>query len=507
MRVSPAGILLFVAVCTVGCAKTLQRRVTPPEEVATLDRRAPFLKAHLRDGHVYVLSPWRHETDSARIVGHGVRLGVNRDTLARGDFAVPLDSVVLFETNVVHTSASVVVLSVLSGISAGVTVFCIANPKACFGSCPTFYVSDGAGDALQAEGFSASIAPSLEATDVDHLFRAPGDRTPVRVRMENEALETHVVRFVRLLAAPRAPGTRVFAAADSRFWRATEIAAPLVCRAPEGDCLSLVAQFDGRERTSLADSTDLAAREVLELAFPAPRGRPALVLSSRQSLLPTFLLYQAFAWLGTSVGDWLARLERGDRAVSDRVRDVTQVLGGIEVLVPAPDGGWVAVDTVIETGPLAADTRVIPLPAHTDRVRLRLVKGAWRLEWAALATLTDTVTPVRVLPAAVLRDGREDPDALARLRDTAAVLVTLPGDAYTLVFDLPPAAAGHELFLESRGYYLEWMRSEWIAEENPLRAAQLLLHPAAALRDLAPAFKQAEPDIEQAFWNSRYVRP
>ncbi|MEP7228190.1 MAG: hypothetical protein ABI785_12560, partial [Gemmatimonadales bacterium] len=62
-----------------------------------------------------------------------------------------------------------------------------------------------------------------------------------------------------------------------------------------------------------------------------------------------------------------------------------------------------------------------------------------------------------------------------------------------------------ELFLESRGYYLEWMRREWLAEENLALAAQILLDPAGALRTLAPAFKRQEPEMERLFWNSRYV--
>ncbi len=81
---------------------------------------------------------------------------------------------------------------------------------------------------------------------------------------------------------------------------------------------------------------------------------------------------------------------------------------------------------------------------------------------------------------------------------------TLPGDEYTLVYPLPGLESDYEFFLESRGYYLEWMRAEWIAEENPLRAAQLFLDPASALKTMAPEFKQVEADMERVFWSSRY---
>jgi hypothetical protein len=84
--------------------------------------------------------------------------------------------------------------------------------------------------------------------------------------------------------------------------------------------------------------------------------------------------------------------------------------------------------------------------------------------------------------------------------------VTLPGDEYTLVYRLPDDFADRELFLEARGYYLEWMREEWLAEENALRAAQLFLDPAAAMRAMAPEFKRREGEMEAVFWGSRYVR-
>jgi hypothetical protein len=96
---------------------------------------------------------------------------------------------------------------VVTGISVAVTAFCIADPKACFGSCPTFYLEGAGGAPIHAEGFSSSVAPSLEARDVDALYRArPAANGAVTVTMKNEALETHVVRHVKLLAAARPTG-------------------------------------------------------------------------------------------------------------------------------------------------------------------------------------------------------------------------------------------------------------------------------------------------------------
>ncbi|HEX4935449.1 MAG TPA: hypothetical protein VFV33_19850, partial [Gemmatimonadaceae bacterium] len=268
-----------------------------------------------------------------------------------------------------------------------------------------------------------------------------------------------------------------------------------------------VAAFDGTERLSAADSTDLGMREIVEFVFDTTVASPALVLASRQSLLPTYLLYQAFAYLGNDVGRWLAAFERGDASAARRARGVVAALGGIDVLVPGTNGGWDSVATILETGPLAADVRLIPLPTlgKQGEVRLRMAKGAWRVDAAGLVSLGEEVTPIRVEPREVRAHGARDDAARASLVDPAAALTTFPGDRYTLVYQLPAPAERYELFLETRGYYLEWMRNEWTAEEDPVAAASLFLDPARALRRLAPAFKREEPKLEAAFWRSKYA--
>lgn len=509
-RVFPIVVLCLVAVA-LGCAKRVRRQVAPAAQLETLDGNAPFLKAHMQDGALYVLSEWSVDSADRQVRGEGRRYEADRRLVAPGSYQLLLDSVALFETNSVRVSGAVIPLAVMTGVSVGVTAYCIADPKACFGSCPTFYLSDGERELLQAEGFSASVAPSLEARDIDALYRArPPAGRHVSLRMVNEALETHVVRHVNLLVAPRAPGRRVLVDQASAFWSVPEPVAPVSCLASEGDCLDAVRAYDGHELFSAADSTDLAAREVLELAFAPTAGeRPALVLASRQSLLPTYLLYQAFAYMGTSVGEWLAALERGDATTQRSASRLVETLGGIEILTPDTSGVWVSAGTVLETGPLASDVRFVRLPPTRDsvRVRLRMARGAWRVDYLALTTLADRVEPVRLVPHAVTGPAGRDHAARARLLDSAQVLVTLPGDAYTLTYELPGNASGYELFLESQGYYLEWMRQEWMAEENRLAALRLFLDPAGSLRALAPQFKRAEPGLEAAFWSSKYVVP
>ena len=505
------SLLALAPVLVAACAPTRVRRaIVPPSQASTLDHKSPYLKAHLRTGYVYVLDSWAVDSSGTLVTGHGSLLTPNRAVEKEGQFQLPVDSVALFETNLLQRSGSVAALAVMTGVTAAVTGACIASPKTCFGSCPTFYVNDTAGPSLQAEGFSASVAPALEAVDVDALYRAQVTGRDFHVHLRNEALETHVIRYVDLLAVPRPPDGRVFLTPEGQYRPATMLRRPAACVGAEGDCLAAVTSFDGRERSSPADSLDLATREIIDLTFDSvAAGDLGLVITSRQSLMSTYLLYQTYAFLGTHAPSALASLATGGRTARRRADALGRRLGRIDVMVPDSTAGWVLVDSVGETGPLAADTKVVRLPPSDRgplRIRLRLTRGMWRIDYVALARLGEAIQPFRVAPAMVERADQDDSAAWRALVDSTKSLITMPGDEYDLVYHLPDQPERYELFLESRGYYLEWMRREWLAEENLGSAAQILLDPAGALRTLAPAFKRQEPELERLFWNSRYVR-
>lgn len=498
-------LLLSAQFLFVSCnsVQTLDRTLYDSSTRTTLNNKSPFLKAHMREGGVYILSHWK--VDSSEVVGWGDLLDFNRTLVARRDFTLPLDSVVLFETNVLDQSGSVTALQFLTVLSGAMTIYCAANPKACFGSCPTFYVSDGCNEVLQAEGFSASVLPSLEERDIDALFRARPVDGKLDVHMKNEAFETHVIRYVNILACPRSEDARVFATPGGEFWVSHDVVFPRQCLGPEGDFGSLVQAMDGQERFSAADPTDLAARETLYVDFPSGvQGRHGLVVASRQSLVSTYLFYQGLAYMGTSAGTLLAGMERGDPVMRNAYGGMKRALGGIMVDVLQEEGSWVEAGEILEFGPLASDIRLLPLPDGSRRVRLRCAKGSWRIDWLVLARMDQPVDPIRLNPTKTLRltnDGE-----WAGAEENLKPLVTVRGDERKFSFELPDKHATYEFFLESRGYYLEWMREEWLAEENPERAALMLFDPSSSLKLLAPEFKKQEAAMESEFWRSGYAR-
>lgn len=501
-------LLATFAASTGGCGHTeWQAELAPPEQARELDADAPFLKVHGHDGDLWVLEQWQVSVEQRTVTGLGMRYDAQRHETERGNVTIPFDDIALLETNrpMSVTSVGSVVLGVVTGVSLGMTAFCAVDPKACFGSCPTFYADAGQGEILQAEGFSASVGRAFEDTDVDSLEVVPRDGV-VTVRMRNEALETHRVRSLRLLAVPVQDGGTALRSADG-FHPAHRIAPAVACSADGADCLDEVAERDRRELSPRTDPDDLAARQTIELELPHPEGRAGIVVTARNSFVNTFLFYQVLAWMGRDVGEWMMALDDG--ASAEDAWQVMRDLQAMRIEVRGADGTWTELGVLDEMGPIATDRHLLLLPEDLPpgrvQVRIDMARGYWRIDRIALAEIGPAVEAVAISPREVRRDGARDDDALEALVGAEAYLTTYPGDEYELRFVAPPGP--HAFFLESRGYYYEWMREQWLAEENPFELARFFTDTAGALRRLAPAFKRIEDDMERVFWQSRITRP
>lgn len=504
-------ILLLLIACA---APRIHRITVEPSEfnIANASDDFPYIKLHIQNGQAYSLNSWKFNKNEEIITGVGDLLDINRNLIESDTFAVPFDEIVLVETNRIDASSPLTALYIMTGLTVAGAVYCITNPKACFGSCPTFYVYDGNDFILQAEGFSSSIVPSLEDRDVDAISKVKPSSSDLLVKVTNEAFETHVIRSVNILALPHRTGTRVFSTPEGEFWEADNIQQPIICESPEGDCTYELLTFDGIERYSTADSFNLANTETLELTFDnSPKGRKGLIVSFRQSLLTTFLFYQSLAYMGNNAGYWLSQMERLNNNMQEKIKFVGSLLGGIQIQIQSDNGEWKTVGEISETGPIATDIKLIPLPEHLSdnplKVRLKLVKGLWRIDHVALSHIVSTIEPLRIEPTKVFSRGNEDKKTLDQLIDPNKTLVTLPGDEYQIYYKLPDNYNEYELFIESQGYYLEWMRNEWLVDENPFRVKQMLFNPNQYLKDLAPQFKEIEAEMEETFWSSRYVIP
>jgi len=510
-----AAVVLTLALASISCISTsnysrLDRYLVETSQPPSIDLKSPWLKAHMRDGSVYLLHKWKTDEEQKTLTGTGTLYNLNREPIKEGNLEVPINDVAIYETNTITQSPLILPLAILTTSSLGMSIFCLANPKACFGSCPTFYAWDGEQMSIQAEGFSASVCPALEKTDIDALYRTKALSQNLELRVTNEALETHMIRSARLLALPRPENGRVFSTPSGEFLQAVKIQEPENCTAEEGSIIEKVRFFDGQERYSETDPKDLATKETIDLDFELVAGQNSgLILGFRQTLLTTYLFYQGLAYMGSSSGYWLAKLEQDKDAVQEYTNGIGNALGGIEVFIQNKAGDWIQAGEIKETGPIATDIQIVPLPRTGTsplKIRLRQTRGLWRLDYLALAQITRTVDPIRIEPSMVYQDGRTNHEALASLKNSSQTLITLPGDELTLVYELPSGFSNYELFIESQGYYLEWMRPDWLEEENLQKTIMMFKKPEKFMKAIAPEFKKVESQMEETFWRSRYVR-
>ena len=512
------AFMLLLLFCTfvllVYCANRIERiTVTPGEfKIPHSTSDIPYLKLHMKNGCVYSLKNWKYLEEEEIFTGSGSLLDINRKVIHKDNFSVPNEEIVLVETNQINMPPAVISYTLLAGVTVGFSIFCATNPKACFGSCPTFYVFDGEDFILEAEGFSSSVAPSLEALDIDAISKTKPSDSRLLLKVTNEALETHVIRKANILAAPHKTGNKVFSTPDNQFWEVSSLQKPDMCSGRNEDCLCEVSAYDDIERFSSADSSDLAKKETIELVFHnITQGKKGLIISYKQTLLTTFLFYQTLAYMGNDAGIWIAQIERHNNNTTSKIKHVGSLLGDIDVLLQDELGKWNKVGTIGETGPIAADVKLVLFPSmcHSDSltVRLRMTKGLWRIDQVELATIVDKVKPIRIKPTKVFYKGFEDQKVLKQLLDENQVLVSLPGDEYQIYYDLPNNYHDYCYLIESQGYYLEWIRDEWVAEEDPFRIQQMFINPNQYLKDLAPQFKKIEAEMEESFWGSRYVIP
>jgi hypothetical protein len=475
----------------------------------------PFLKAHLKNGDICILKDsWKVDTMINMVSGNGTKYDFNRKDIFEGEISIPIDSVAIFETNVKIQKAEkgrITALSILAGLDVALGLFCVSTPKACFGSCPTFYVNENDNfHYADAEGFSNAIAPSMEYYDIDALNNKSLSNNIFSITMKNEALETHCVNDVKLLAYPRKLGERIYQSPKNDFYLCENTYTLHQAKAREGEITALLINNDRQERFSLTDENNLSSKEEIYLNFANVKNTNdlGLILNFRQTLMTTYFIYSAMGYMGDEVGDIFAKIE-GSKETNEKLKQgIKKELGNIDIyLWNEQKNEWELQNGFYETGPISINRQFIPLQnSNTNsKVKLKIVlnKGLWRMDYVALTNIKEKVKPIEISPNSILNKGKLDKLALDEIKNQKKYLISMPGSEYKFNFTLPNLNTDYELFLYSKGYYLEWMREHWIKDKDLLKLKQMVDNPKKYLKEEAKNYKRYEKEMEQQFWNSK----
>jgi len=475
----------------------------------------PFLKAHLKNGDVCILKDsWKIDTTLNIVSGNGTQYDFNRKQIFQGSISVLIDSVAIFETNVKilnPEAGRITALSLMTGLDVVVGLICLTNPKACFGSCPTFYINENDNfHYADAEGFSNAISPTLEYYDIDAINHKLITDNAFSITMKNEALETHCVKDVKVLAYPLKERERVFQSPTDEFFLCEKNYPLSRAKGNEGDITALLKYEDRQERFSLSDETNLSSKEEIFLTFEniEKSNNLGLILHFRQTLMTTYFIYSAMGYMGDEVGDIFAKIET-EKNLKDKLnKGIKKELGDIEIYTwNEQKNNWEFQNGFYETGPIAINRQFIPLRnLHSNsnvKIKIVLNRGLWRIDYVSLTNIIKQVTPIEISPTSIYNKGKLDNIALGKINSPNKYLLSMPGNEYKFNFILPNENSHYELFLYSKGYYLEWMREHWIKDKDLMKLKQMVDSPKNYLKEETKNYKQYEATMEQEFWNSK----
>ena len=471
------------------------------------------VKVHLTDGSTVVFEKGITVADG-QVAGEGRKYDLTLDTSVRVS-SIALDDVAAMENYQTPLQTGETVAANTLGVPMAV-MGGLVLAKALFGSCPTTYALVDGAPVLQAESFSYSIAPPFEARDVDRLNVPARDRDTVELIVRNEALETHYINHLELLEVVHEEGQRVFPDPQGQPLVVGKLTPPLLAVDRGGRRIAGVLDLaDGTSWSSDAAQLRRASlddfEDSIDLEFEAPRNsdQVALAFRLRNSLLNTVLLYDVMLKdQGFRALDWLGH--DLDRFI-DKAKLGLWYRNRMGMRISVWDGGrFRQVARVGDQGPIAWKDVAVTLPVpEGDRLRVRLsfVVDNWHIDWLAISPEVHRAD-VRAVPLARV----EVPEvgtlggALENLASPdKTYVVTRPGEALHVGFDVGAVPEGHTrtFLMAAQGYYIEWMRRDWLNETSrePFQPSDASLIRAIRL------WEAKRDTFQQHFESSRIAHP
>ena len=463
------ALMTLIASCIVHRIDVVPVDVSPE---APIEISSP-VKAHLYDGSTVVFPEGINVYDG-KVHGRGEKFNV---ALEKNIFVdeIGLDEIAAMESFQTPVNAPATAAASTLGTAGWIALGTLAA-VALFGSCPTVYSADSGQAILEAELFSYSIAPSFQARDIDKLGLKRVEDGNLELDIRNEMLETHYIDHLEILEVTHAANQVAYPDSTGHPIVVGTTVAPISAFDQDGrNILPDVVSADGQvwsatsNRLAHVDPRDFHDSLDFEFSLPKDSREVAIVLRMRNSMLNTVLLYdvmlkeQSFAaldWMGHDLNHLGNQAELGlwYRETMGMTVSVWQ------------DGEFRKVGRIGDQGPIAWSERALVLDAPRGdslKVRLSFVADNWRIDQVALA-IDAKRGKVRTIPVATaesLEGHRADiPGYLSRADET--YLITRPGDSVQLVFDAGESEQSRTFFLASEGYYMEWMRAEWLAEEH-----------------------------------------
>lgn len=423
------------------------------------------------------LFPKGFSHDGNSIAGRGKWYKFAASYAIQDSFQINIDSITAIITYNETTSGGRTFGSFLMGLSGPpltfLGVYCISCPKCCFGSCPTVYLYDDKNYFLQDELFSECISKQLENSDLDLLTKNIENDT-IKIKITNEALETHYINKFEIVIADHPKSTELFPSNKDEFILFSNYLSPTSARNKDGNDIlqSLTLDDNKYYRTGVKKVNELkkgVTFDFIDVSLPSKATK--LLIKYRNTLLSTTLLYDVvIGSQGIKGIEWTKKMNE-DPLYAAQFKMVYEMFSGIKIKT-YEDGEWKSIGRFKDAGPLNWKYLSSELPNCISNdnklIRLEFIPDNFMIDYIAydISVLDTTEYSINKISPCNISDanGNSVPEIMDFIKnDDKDYLKTEPGDSYNFNFIINrDSNNSYSAFIKSKGYYNEWIRKSWI---------------------------------------------
>lgn len=520
----PRYIKLFIPVLLLllifnGCYPTYQATKVDADSLGTGTYSDILAKVFKSDNSI-ILFPDGFNVDNKSIWGQGIVPDNSSFNPPKQNIALPLDSITAMITYEETTSGGRYFASFLLGLTGPpltfLGVYCIACPKCCFGSCPTIYTYDGSEYNLEAELFSECISKQLENNDIDLLRQKIIDDT-LKLKITNEALETHFINKLEVVVAEHPIGTELYPTIDNKLLLVSKTSPLAFASSKDGNNLTdLLTKADAKYyRSGVNKVNELRNGPVfdwVDIKVPSQKNSPTkMIMKYRNTLLSTTLLYDVvIGSQGVAGLEWTNKMNT-DPVYASQFKMIYDTFSGVKIKL-FDKGIWKDLGKFKDAGPLNWKYIAAELPAtESDSlfIRLEFIPDNFMIDYIAFDTTLSANNDIEtkiIYPVEVTDGNGNKSDSLLNFinNDDLNYLKTEPGDSYYLNYKITPKNNCEQTFLiRSKGYYNEWIRGGWINDTSH-RYKFNLYDIKGTLSYLADSWIENSELLEREFFHSKF---
>jgi hypothetical protein len=413
---------------------------------------------------------------------------------------------------------SSVLLGIYGGLLTPLSLYCLACPKCCFGSCPTIYTYNGQNYVLEAELFSYSISKFFQESDLDKLTTLNSSSQDYRIRISNEALETHYIDQFSLLEINHPPGTQVFPTYDGDIICTRNLKPPSSAINFLGDDITdLVIKRDNYAYRSgeefIKKISDGITYDRIELKLDLPHGtkKVNLILKLRNTLLTTILFYElVLSSQGFDAIEWTHKMQN-NYIYARLFNELYNSYAGIRIKT-FKEGTWNLQSKIGDIGPITWKDIAIEIPIEVEKnttlIRLEFFPDNFMIDYIGYdcsSDLNDSYHVKKLQPKNIIDDENKYKFNLTEVLEKSdrKYLITNPGESYYLTYNLTSNdTVNTSVFIQSKGYYIEWIRGNWLVNHSGKYKFNLL-EVDKTLLQLKKSWLENRPLIEDRFFETR----